>query len=96
MAMKQSQILQLLKENYKKVSVPIPSYWFYPELDFTGELRRYNIYDLFINYFEDYIEKPHHMTPLDNFNQAIIYGALIPTTEAFQLDQEKQLVINNK
>lgn len=90
------KILQLLKQNYKKIVVPVPLYWFYPELDFSGKVRKVNIYDLFINYFKDFLLKPGHYKLNKNFNQSVIYSVLIRTTTVYDFDGDNILSLNNK
>lgn len=90
------KILSLLKKNYKRITVPLPLYWTYPEIAFSGEKKRVNIYNLMINYFEDYLLKPHHYQITYKFNQSVIYSAFIRATTAYDFDQDGKLKLRNK
>ncbi len=91
-----NKILFLLKKNYKKINVPISLYWGYPDIEFSGKLKKINIYDLFINYFIDFLLKPQDYKINNNFNQSVIYSAFIRTTTAFDFDNDRKLSLKDK
>ncbi|MDD5066175.1 MAG: hypothetical protein PHF84_03930 [bacterium] len=85
------KILELLKKNYRKVYVPVPSYWNYSGLKMNGEIKKINIFDLMINTIEDYVPGNRSVPLPGSLDQAVIYGAFIRTTTAFDFDGDNRL-----
>ncbi len=85
-------ILKKLKKFRKNIEVPIPSYWDYENLNFTGEYRNKNLYDILIKLIEDILSNKLN----DKSEDRIIYSALVRTTTAFDFDNDNKLSLENK
>ncbi|MBU1077627.1 MAG: hypothetical protein KKH98_10065 [Spirochaetes bacterium] len=90
------KILNLLKANYRKVMVSVPCAWYYPEMDFSGKTKTVNIYDFFINFFQDRLLKPQQYKLCIDLKRSIIYSALIRTTTAYDFDKDNRLSLKDK
>jgi len=70
------QVLALLKDHRKNINVPIPSYWVYPENEFSGKNYFVNPYDLLISVIEEYILSKKSKKYSQNNESPAIYGAV--------------------
>ncbi|MBN1897179.1 MAG: hypothetical protein JW827_00240 [Spirochaetes bacterium] len=88
-----NQILHLLKKNRKNISCPVPSFWAWPGIDFSGKVKQANLFDLLIALIKNILQNDHKQNPKDP-RPLVIYGSLIRTTCAYDFDGDGKLSLN--
>ncbi len=85
-------LLDLLKRNYRKTIVPIPSAWYFPVNDASGRHIKDDLYGHLINLIQKHI-----LPAKESFDpDPVIYGSLLRTTTAMDFDGDGRLLPENR